>query len=134
MKALQEIYNAEDGAHAEKAIKAYSKTYGAKWLKAVAEIAHDRGELLAFYDFPAEHWLPLRTTNTIESTFQGQVVDQGHPRRRQSGAAPAVVFKRVDSAHARWQAVTAPHLVTLVRAGAQFKNGVLIEREAATAA
>jgi hypothetical protein len=56
-------------AHAEKAIEAFAKTYGTKWPKAVAKITDDEEELLAFYDFPAEHWIHLRTTNPIESTF-----------------------------------------------------------------
>jgi hypothetical protein len=68
-KAMREIYNAEDRAHAEKAIEGFAKTYGAKFPKAVAKITDDRDELLAFYDFPAEHWIHLRTTNPIESTF-----------------------------------------------------------------
>ncbi len=61
-KAMQEIYNAEDRAHAEKAIEAFAKTCGAKFPKAVAKIADDREVLLAFYDFPNEHWIHLRTT------------------------------------------------------------------------
>ncbi len=68
-KALQEIYNTEDRAHAEKAIQAFTKTYGTKWPKAVAKITDDAEELLTFYDFPAEHWVHLRTTNPIASTF-----------------------------------------------------------------
>jgi hypothetical protein len=68
-KAMQEICNAGDRAHAEKAIEAFAKTYGAKWPKAVVKITEGREELLAFYDFPAEHWIHLRTTNPVEATF-----------------------------------------------------------------
>ncbi len=68
-RAMQEIYNAEDRTHAEKAIETFARSYGAKWPKAVAKIIDDREELPAFYDFPAEHWIHLRTTNPIESTF-----------------------------------------------------------------
>lgn len=68
-KAMQEIYNAEDRAHAEKAIEAFARAYGTTWPKAVAKITDDREELLVFYDFPAEHWIHLRTTNPMESTF-----------------------------------------------------------------
>lgn len=68
-KALQEIYKAEDRTHAEKAVKAFEKAYGAKWPKAVKKITDEADELLAFYDLPAEHWIHLRTTNPIESTF-----------------------------------------------------------------
>nr|BFD89202.1 hypothetical protein KitaXyl93_05620 [Kitasatospora sp. Xyl93] len=68
-RAMQEIYNAEDGAHAERAVEAFARSYGTKWPNAVAKNSEDRDELPAFYDFPAEHWVHLRTTNPIESTF-----------------------------------------------------------------
>ena len=67
--ALAEIYNAEDKDHAPKAVKAFEVDYGAKWPKAVAKITEHIDVLLAFYDYPAEHWIHLRTTNPIESTF-----------------------------------------------------------------
>jgi len=67
--ALAEIYNAEDRDHALKAIKAFEDLYGAKWTKAVAKITDHMDVLLAFYDYPAQHWIHLRTTNPIESTF-----------------------------------------------------------------
>ena len=63
--ALAEIYNAEDREHAVKAVKAFEADYGAKWPKAVAKVTDDLDVLLAFYDFPAEHWIHLRTTNPI---------------------------------------------------------------------
>jgi putative transposase len=85
--------------------------------------------LPAFYDYPAEHWIHLRTTNPIESTFATvrlrQRVTKG-PGSRAAGVAMA--FKLIESAQTRWRAVNAPHLVALVRAGAVFKNGNLIER------
>jgi len=68
-KALAEIWNAEDTHHARAAAKSFDATYGAKFPKAVAKITDDLEELLAFYDYPAEHWIHLRTTNPIESTF-----------------------------------------------------------------
>ncbi len=67
--ALAEIYNAEDKDHARDAAKAFAADYGAKWAKAVTKITGDLDVLLAFYDLPAEHWIHLRTTNPIESTF-----------------------------------------------------------------
>jgi hypothetical protein len=85
--------------------------------------------LLAFYDYPAEHWIHLRTTNPIESTFATvrlrQRVTKG-PGSRAAGVAMA--FKLIESAQARWRAVNAPHLVALVRAGARFENSKLVER------
>lgn len=68
-RMLAEIRDAEDRDHAEAAIAAFDKAFGVKWPKAVAKVIDDRAELLAFYDFPAEHWLHLKTTNPIESTF-----------------------------------------------------------------
>jgi transposase-like protein len=127
---MQEIYNAEDRAHAEKAIEAFTKTYSTKWPKAVAKITDDAEELLAFYDFPAEHWVHLRTTNPIESTFSTVKLRTKVTRGAGSPAAAlAMVFKLVESAQARWRAITGAHLVSLVRAGAVFENGILVERE-----
>jgi transposase-like protein len=68
-KALAEIWGAEDKDHARVAAKAFTELYGVKWPKAAAKITDDVEELLAFYDVPAEHWIHLRTTNPIESTF-----------------------------------------------------------------
>ncbi|GGZ20763.1 hypothetical protein GCM10010300_75710 [Streptomyces olivaceoviridis] len=134
-KAMQEIYNAEDRAHAEKAIEAFAKTYGAKWPKAVAKITGDREELLAFYDFPAQHWIYPRTTNPIESTFSTVELRTKVTRGAGSPAAAlAMVFKLVESAQARWRAITGAPLVALVRSGARFENGILVEREEAAAA
>ncbi|MFE3637596.1 IS256 family transposase [Streptomyces sp. NPDC059168] len=134
-KALQEIYNAEDREHALKAAAAFAKTYGAKFPKAVKKITDDTEELLAFYDFPAEHWVHLRTTNPIESTFATVRLRTKVTKGAGSAAAAlAMVFKLVESAQARWRAVNAPHLVALVRAGARFERGQLVERPEATAA
>jgi transposase-like protein len=128
-KALAEIWNAEDKTHALAAVKAFRSAYGAKYGKAVAKVVDDLDELLAFYDYPAEHWVHLRTTNPIESTFatvrHRTKVTKG-PGSRAAGLAMA--FKLIESAQARWRAVNAPHLVALVRAGATFINGKLVER------
>jgi transposase-like protein len=130
-KALAEIFQAEDKQHARKAAAAFADSYGAKWPKAVAKITEHLDVLLAFYDFPAEHWIHLRTTNPIESTFATvrlrQRVTKG-PGSRAAGVAMA--FKLVEAAQARWRAVNAPHLVALVRAGAVFEKGQLVERPA----
>ncbi|MER7835334.1 IS256 family transposase [Streptomyces sp. NPDC096040] len=134
-KAIQDIYNAEDKQHARAAIKTFAQLYGAKFPKAVKKITDDEAELLAFFDFPAEHWIHLRTTNPIESTFATvrlrTKVTRGAGSRT---AALAMVFKLVESAQARWRAVNAPHLVALVRAGARFERGRLVERTEVIAA
>jgi transposase-like protein len=127
--ALAEIYNAEDKQHALVAVKAFEIDFGAKFPKAVAKITDEIDTLLAFYDYPAEHWIHLRTTNPIESTFATvrlrTRVTKG-PGSRVAGVAMA--FKLIESAQSRWRAVNAPHLVALVRAGARFDKGKLIER------
>lgn len=128
-KALAEIWNAEDKTHALAAAGAFEAAYAAKFGKAVSKITDDLDELLAFYDYPAEHWIHLRTTNPIESTFatvrHRTKVTKG-PGTRAAGLAMA--YKLIEAAQARWRAVNAPQLVALVRAGATFHNGKLIER------
>jgi transposase-like protein len=128
-KALAEIWNAEDKNHARAAAAAFEAAYGAKFPKATAKITDDLEELLAFYDYPAEHWIHLRTTNPIESTFatvrHRTKITRG-PGSRAAGLAMA--FKLIQAAQDRWRAVNAPHLVALVRAGATFEGGKLVER------
>jgi transposase-like protein len=128
-KALAEIWGAEDKPHALAAARAFKAAYGARFPKATVKITDDLDQLLAFYDYPAEHWVHLRTTNPIESTFatvrHRTKITKG-PGSRAAGLAMA--FKLIESAQDRWRAVNAPHLVALVRAGATFINGKLIER------
>src|SRR3954451_5422848 len=128
-KALAETWNAEDRRHALDAVSSFKAAYGAKFGKAVAKVTDDLEVLLAFYDFPAEHWQHLRTTNPIESTFatvrHRTKLTRG-PGSRAAGLAMA--FKLIEAAQDRWRAVNGPHLVALVRAGAVFKGGKLIER------
>jgi transposase-like protein len=128
-KALAEIWGAEDKDHARAAVKAFDAAYGAKFPQATAKITDDADELLTFYDYPCEHRVHLRTTNPIESTFatvrHRTKVTKG-PGSRAAGLATA--FKLIESAQDRWRAVNAPHLIALVRAGATFINGKLVER------
>lgn len=129
LSAMKEIYNAEDIEKAQVAIKAFELDYITKYPKAVAKIVDDIDVLLEFYKYPAEHWVHLRTTNPIESTFATvrlrTKVTKG-PGSRAAGLAMA--YKLIDAAQARWRAVNAPHLVALVRAGAVFHKGKLLER------
>jgi transposase-like protein len=129
IRAMQEIYNAEDIDHARIAVKAFKIDYGTKFPKAVEKITDDLDVLLEFYNYPADHWVHLRTTNPIESTFATvrlrTKVTKG-PGSRVAGLAMA--FKLIEAAQDRWRAVNAPHLVALVRAGATFHKGKLVER------
>ena len=96
--------------------------------KTAAKITGDEEELLAFYDYPAEHWVHLRTTNPIESTSatvrSGPGVTEGDGSK---AAGLAMAFRLIRSAQRRWRMVNAPHLVALVRAGATFVNGKVAE-------
>ena len=127
--AMQQIYNAENGDLARVAAKAFAIDYGTKFPKAVAKIVDEPDVLLEFYNYPAEHWVHLRTTNPIESTFatvrHRTKVTKG-PGSRAAGLAMA--FKLIEAAQQRWRAVNAPQLVALVRAGAAFRHGKLVER------
>jgi putative transposase len=128
-KALNEIAQAEDRAHAEQAIGALVSDYGAKWPKAVAKVTDDAEALLCCFDYPAEHWLHLPTTNPIESTFspvRARTRITKGPGNKDAGLA--MVFTLLEAAEGRWRAVNGPHLVALVRAGAKFKKGRLVER------
>ena len=128
-KALAEIRDAQDRAHAEAAVKSFADAYQAKWPNAVAKITDKTDAMLCFFDYPAEHWLHLKTTNPIESTFATvrlrTKVTKG-PGSKAAGLAMA--FKLIESAQDRWRCVNGAHLVALVRAGAVFRNGLLVER------
>jgi transposase-like protein len=97
--------------------------------RGVAKITDDVDELSAFYDYPTAHWVHLRTTNPIESTFatvrHRTKVTKG-PGSQAAGLAMA--FKLIESARTRWRAVNAPQLVAVVRNGATFVNGQHVER------
>jgi len=129
-KMLAEIRDAEDRDHAVDAAKRFDAEIRPKWPKAADKIGDDVDRLLTFYDFPAEHWIHLKTSNSIESTFATvrlrTKVTKG-PGSRAAGLAMA--FKLIESAQDRWRAVNGPHLVALVRAGAVFRKGVLVENK-----
>jgi transposase-like protein len=128
-RALNEIILAEDLDHARTAIEAFATDYGTKWPKAVAKVSDDQDTLLTYFEYPAEHWQHLRTTNPIESAFSPvrarTRVTKG-PGTREMGLA--MVFKLLQAAEGNWRAVNGPHLVALVRADATFEKGKLIER------
>jgi putative transposase len=128
-RALNEIILAEDLDHARTAIEAFATDYGTKWPKAVAKVSDDQDTLLTYFEYPAEHWQHLRTTNPIESAFSPvrarTRVTKG-PGTRDTGLA--MVFKLLQAAEGNWRAVNGPHLVALVRADATFEKGKLIER------
>jgi putative transposase len=103
-KMLHEIYLAETKAEAEKAFDLFVATYEAKYPKATECLSRDREVLLAFYDFPAEHWVHIRTTNPIESVFS--TVRLRHDKTKGNGSRSAcltMVFKLMESASKGWR-------------------------------
>ena len=125
--ALVHVSGAAGRAAALDAVHAFAERF-AEWPRAVAKLGDDLDALLAFYDYPAEHWVHLRTTNPIESTFATvrlrQRVTKGAGSRR---AGLAMAFKLLEAAQDRWRRVNAPHLVAVVRAGGTFIDGQLLE-------
>ncbi len=129
IKAMQEIYNAEDIDHARVAVKAFEIDYGTKFPKAAAKITDDLDVLLEFYNYPAEHWVHLRTTNPIESTFATvRHPDQGHqgPRLPGGRAGDGVQAHRGRSGPVARGQRTPPRRAR--PAGATFHHGKLVER------
>src|SRR5215208_3176541 len=126
--AIREITQAENKDEAKKAIEAFCGEFGVKWPKASEKIASDKEALLAFYDYPAEHWVHLRTSNPIESVFapvRARTDVTKGPGSRAAGLA--MIFKLMEAAEGRWRRLNGHHLVALVRAGATFRDGELVE-------
>src|SRR6202042_3188641 len=119
---LREIYGASTRAAAEAAIDVFADKYGAKYDKAVTCLIRDRDALLAFFDFPAEHWDHLRTTNPIESVF----ATVRHRTVRTKGAlspttAKLMVFKLIMAAAKTWRRLKGENLLPKVVAGATVR-------------
>jgi putative transposase len=135
-QGLREIWMSPDRAAAEKAINGFALKYGAKYDKAVECLTKDREALLAFFDFPAEHWVHLRTSNPIESIF----ATVRHRTVRTKGAlspktARLMVFKLVGAAAKTWRKLKGENLLPKIIQGAKFRDGVeIIETSAQHAA
>src|SRR5262245_41332837 len=123
--ALHEVMYAESQEQAREAITRFADEYGAKYPKAVTTLEQDADALLTFFDFPAEHWKHLRTSNVIESPFATVRL-----RRRVTKGAGSrtkgllMAYKLLDMAQARWRRLDGAHLLPLVRAGIRFVDGV----------
>lgn len=129
---LHEIWMAPTRADAERAFEQFVDLYAAKYPKAVACLEKDRDALLTFYDFPAEHWIHLRTTNPIESTFA--TVRLRHRRTKGNGsrsACLAMVFKLCESAARKWRTLNGAKLLPDVIADIPFVDGEKAEKNAA---
>ena len=124
-RMLHEIDQAESRAKAVKAFDLFVKTYEAKYPKATECLVKDREVLLTFYDFPAEHWMHVRTTNPIESVFS--TVRLRHDKTKGSGSRSAcltMVYKLMESASKKWRALNGSTLLSEVVKGTVFVDGV----------
>ena len=122
---LHEIYLAENRAAADKAFDLFVKTYEAKYPKATECLSKDREVLLSFYEFPAEHWVHIRTTNPIESVFS--TVRLRHDKTKGSGTRAAcltMVFKLMESASRGWRSLNGSPLLAEVVRGTKFIDGI----------
>ena len=129
---LHEIMYAPDRQSALEDVERFCQEFEAKYPKAVECLLKDQDELLTFFDFPAEHWIHLRTTNPIESTFS--TVKARTKRTKGAGsrkAGLAMAFKLLLGAERHWRKINAPHLVALVQAGVSFPNGEQLALKAA---
>jgi putative transposase len=122
---LNDIWQAETRAEAVRAFDLFLSTYEAKYPKVAECLQKDRDVLLTFYDFPGEHWIHLRTTNPIESTFA--TVRLRHRRTKGNGSRQAcltMVFKLMESAAKHWRLLNGSQLLPDVIAGVVFADGV----------
>ena len=134
-RALQNIWMAETRHAAEAALDKFIESYGVKYDKAVECLTKDREALFAFYDFPAEHWKHLRTTNPIESTF----ATVRHRTVRSRGClsnktAIAMIFKLTQAAEKNWKRLRGHNQLPKVILGVKFNDGIEVVRSQAQAA
>jgi len=134
-RAIQEIWMAETKKDALAAFDAFAETWGIKYEKAVECLTKDRDALLAFYDFPAEHWKHLRTTNPIESSF----ATVRHRTIRSKGClsnktALAMIFKLAETAEKSWRRLDGHNQLPKLILGVRFTDGVEVVRPQAQAA
>ena len=121
---LHDIWMAETRDEAHKAFDRTLKRFEAKYPKAMECLAKDRNELLAFYDYPAEHWVHIRTTNPIESTFATVRLRSKRSRNCGSRATTlAMVFKLLQSAEKRWKRIKGFRKLELVVNNVRFQDG-----------
>jgi transposase-like protein len=128
--ALHEMMNAPSKAECEKLIASFAANYEVKYPKATKALQSDTDKLLTHFDFPAEHWKHLRTTNPIESTFATVKLRQRVTKGSGSRAAGlAMAFRLLLLAQSHWRRLNGRELLPLVRAGVTFKDGVRLERD-----
>jgi transposase-like protein len=123
---LHEIWQAETRAEANEAFDHFLEKYAPKYESACERLRKDRDVLLTFYDFPAEHWQHLRTTNPIESTFA--TIRLRHRRTKGNGtrrASLTMMFKLAQSAEKRWRRLSGHALLVPLLEGKQFPDGLL---------
>ena len=127
---LHQIWMAATRDDAQRAFSTFVETYEPKYPKAAECLVKDQDAMLTFYDFPAEHWIHLRTTNPIESTFA--TVRLRTVKSRGCGSRASIlstVFKLAQSAEQRWQKLRGAEIIAKVITGVQFRNGVEVQKK-----
>jgi putative transposase len=131
-KMLCDIYMSATKAEAEKAFDLFLRSWEAKYPKATECLVKDREEMLAFYDFPAEHWLHIRTTNPIESTFATVRLRTNKTKGCGTrGACETMVFKLMESASKGWRKLNGALLLPEILQGVKFVDGIKVPEVAA---
>ena len=129
---LQDIWMAETKAAAEQAFDFFIEAYGAKYHKAADRLVKDRERLLTFYDFPAEHWKHVRTTNPIESTFATVRLRTTKTKGCLSrNTALTMTFKLILSAKRKWRKLDGSNQLSEIIEGVLFKDGIKLIKHAA---
>lgn len=129
---LHEIWQAETKDNANKAFDGFIEKYGVKYAAASECLKNDRDVLLTFYDFPAEHWSHLRTTNPTEST--SATIFHRHQKAKGCGtrqASLAMMFKLAKFASQKWRRLNCHEQITLVIERSSFKDGIVQDEDAA---
>ncbi len=122
---IHDIWMADTRKQADRVFDSFNETYHARYPKATECLGRDRGTLLTFYDYPAEHWRHIRTTKPIESTFA--TIRLRHRKTKGSGsriASLTMMFKLAESASKRWRLLNGSQILPDVLQGIQFKDGI----------
>ncbi len=122
---IHEIWMAENKKTAKKALNHFVEKYGTKYPKATTCLAKDKRQMLTFYDFPAEQWKHIRTTNPIESTFatvRHRTIKTKNCLSRKT--IPVMVFKLIEAAQKNWTVLNGKNQLPKIIEGVRFKNGL----------
>ncbi len=128
-RLLRRMYDAETKAESETLMQQFAETYGREYPRAVECLLKDREALLAYFAYPKQHWISLKTTNPIESIFATVKLRTNATRRIKSPrSALYLIFQLIVRAEKRWRRINAPQMVTKVLAGVTFEDGLEVRK------